>query len=155
DSMRALSLQITAKDLGGGHPVLVIPLREEVAGRTRTALTVLLWASATLLLIACVNLTNLLLSRGATRGREVAVRTALGAGRGRLSRHFPTAAPTPAPRGALAGVPFALPAIRFLERLVPEAMGDAAPLRIDWRVLMFSTAVAAVAAVGFGLVPAL
>ena len=155
DSMRALSLQITAKDLGGGHPVLVIPLREEIAGRTRTALTVLLWASATLLVIACVNLTNLLLSRGAARSREVAVRTALGAGRGRLVRQFLTESLTLAALGALAGVALALPAIRFLERLVPEAMGDAAPLRFDWRVLMFSTGVAAVAAVGFGLVPAL
>src|SRR5258708_4760861 len=80
DSMRALSLQITANDLGGPHPVLVIPLREEIAGRTRTALTVLLWASAALLLIACVNLTNLLLSRGAARGREVAVRSSAKAG---------------------------------------------------------------------------
>jgi len=155
DSMRALSLQISAKDLGGGHPVLVIPLREEIAGRTRTALTVLLWASATLLVIACVNLTNLLLSRGAARRREVAVRTALGAGRGRLVRQFLTESLTLAALGALAGVALALPAIRFLERLVPEAMGDAAPLRIDWRVLLFSTGVAAVAAVGFGLVPAL
>jgi len=100
-----------AKDLGGGHPVLVIPLREEIAGRTRTALTLLLWASAMLLVIACVNLTNLLLSRGAARRREVAVRTALGAGRGRLVRQFLTESLTLAALGALAGVALALPAI--------------------------------------------
>src|SRR5262249_48097732 len=83
-SMTALSLRVTAKDFRGPHGVIVNPLREEMAGKTQTALIVLLWASAALLLIACVNLANLLLSSGAARGREVAVRTALGAGRGRL-----------------------------------------------------------------------
>ena len=66
------------------------PLREELAGKTRTALVVLLCASAALLLIACVNLANLLLSRGSVRGREVAVRAAIGAGRGRLVAQFLT-----------------------------------------------------------------
>ena len=87
-SMETLSLQLTAKDSRGPHSVIVTPLREEIAGSTRTALILLLSASAALLLIACVNLTNLLLSRGTTRGREVAVRTALGAGRGRLVAQF-------------------------------------------------------------------
>jgi predicted permease len=77
-SMAALSLQVTAKDFRGPHSVTMVPLRDQVAGKTQTALIVLLWASAALLLIACVNLANLLLSRGAARGREVAVRTALG-----------------------------------------------------------------------------
>src|SRR5262245_29297997 len=155
ESMRALSLRMSAKDLGGPHPVFVIPLREEIAGRTRTALTVLLWASGALLLIACVNLTNLLLSRGSARRREVAVRVALGAGRARLLRQFFTESLTLAALGTLGGLALALPAMRFLERLVPEAMGNAAPLRLDWRVLTFATAVAAIAAIGFGLVPAL
>jgi len=59
-------------------------MREEIAGKTQTALILLLSASFALLLIACVNLTNLLLSRGVARGREVALRAALGAPRGRL-----------------------------------------------------------------------
>ena len=155
ESMRALSLQVTAKDFRGPHPVLVVPLREEIAGRTGTALTVLLWAAAALLLIACVNLTNLLLSRGAARGREVAVRAALGASRGRLVRQFFTESLALAALGALAGVGLAVPAMRFLERLVPEPMGDAARLTLDWRVLAFSTAVAVAAALTFGLMPAL
>ena len=140
-SMAALSLQVTAKDFRGPHSVVVTPLREEIAGKTRTALILLLSASAALLLIACVNLTNLLLSRGAARGREVAVRAALGAGRGRLVCQFLAESLVLAALGTLAGLALALPAMRFLERLVPEAMG-AARLTLDWRVLAFSAAVA-------------
>ena len=153
-SMAALSLQVTAKDFRGPHSVFVIPLREEIAGKTRAALVLLLAASVALLMIACVNLTNLLLSRGAARGREVAVRAALGAGRGRLVSQFLTESLMLATCGTAAGLALALPAMRFLERLVPEAMG-AARLTIDWRVLGFSAAVAIAAALTFGLVPAL
>src|ERR1043165_3217167 len=87
-SMEALSLQVTAKDFRGPHRVLVTRLREEIAGKTQTVLVLLLAASAALLMIACVNLANLLMSRATARGREVAVRTALGAGRGRLIAQF-------------------------------------------------------------------
>ena len=128
--MAALSLRVTAKDFRGPHRV-VTPLREELAGKTQTSLIVLLGASAALLLIACVNLANLLLSRGAARRREVAVRAALGAGRGRLIAQFsPRAwcsrdsAPSPDSRSPL-------PAMRFLETLVPETMAaDAADARL-------------------------
>jgi putative ABC transport system permease protein len=153
-SMAALSLQVTAKDFRGPHSVIVTPLREEIAGKTQTALILLLCASVALLLIACVNLANLLLSRSAARGREVAVRTALGAGRGRLVAQFLTESLVLAAFGTLAGLALALPAMRFLERLVPEAMG-AAHLTLDWRVLAFSAAVAIAAALIFGLAPAL
>ena len=152
-SMAALSLQVTAKDFRGPHSVTVIPLRDEMAGKTRTALTVLLWASAALLLIACVNLANLLLSRGGSRGREVALRAALGAGRGRLITQFLTESLVLAGLGAVVGLGLALPAMRFLEQLVPEAMG-ARRLTLDWRVLAFTTVIAVVSAVAFGLVPA-
>ena len=152
-SMAALSLQVTAKDFRGPHSVTVIPLREQMAGKTGTALIVLLWASAALLLIACVNLANLLLSRAAARGREVAVRAALGAGRGRLIAQFLTESLVLAGLGVAAGLALAVPAMRFLERLVPEAMG-AQHLTLDWRVLAFATVVAATAAFVFGLAPA-
>ena len=153
-SMATLSLQVTAKDFRGPHSVIVTPLREEIAGRTQTALILLLSASAALLLIACVNLTNLLLSRSAARGREVAVRAALGAARGRLVSQFLTESLVLAALGALAGLALALPAMRFLERLVPETMG-AARLTLDWRVLAFSAAAAIGATLTFGLAPAL
>src|SRR5262245_56275752 len=153
ESMVALSRQVTAKDFRGSHPVLVIPLREEMLGKTHTALIVLLSAAAVLLLIACFNLANLLMSRGAVRGREVAVRTALGAGRGRLVAQFLTESLVLAAVGTAAGFAPALPAVRFLERLVPETMG--VHLALDWRVLAFSAAAALAATITFGLVPAL
>ena len=152
-SMAALSLQVTAKDFRGPHSVTVIPLREEIAGKTRTALFVLLWASSALLLIACVNVANLLLSRGAARSREVAVRTALGAGRARLIAQFLTESVVLAGLGAVTGLALAAPAMRFLERLVPEAMGTAS-LTLDWRVLAFAAVIAVAAALAFGLAPA-
>ena len=154
ESMAALSLQVTAKDFRGPHSVEMYPLREEITGKMRMALIVLLSASAALLLIACVNLANLLLSRGAARRREVAVRTALGAGRGRLIAQFLTESLVLAGLGAVAGLALALPAMRFLETLVPEAMG-AVRLTLDWRVLAFSAAAAVAAAIMFGLAPAL
>ncbi len=153
-SMAALSLQVTAKDFRGPHPVIVNSLREEITGKMHTALIVLLCASAALLLIACVNLANLLLSRGATRGREVTVRTALGAARGRLVSQFLVESLVLAGLGAVAGLVLALPAMRFLETLVPEAMG-AVRLTLDWRVLGFSATVAIAAALIFRLAPAL
>jgi predicted permease len=153
-SMHALSLQVTANKFRAPHSVIVVPLREEIAGKTKMALIVLLCASAALLLIACVNLANLLLSRSAVRGREVAVRAALGAGRGRLIAQFLTESLVLAAFGTLAGLAVALPAMRFLERLVPEAMGTAR-LTLDWRVLAFSASVAVAAALTFGLAPAL
>ena len=153
-SMAALSLQVTAKDFRGPHSALVVPLREEIAGSTRTALVLLLAAAGTVLLIACVNLANLLLSRSAVRSREVAVRRALGAGRGRLVAQFLTESLMLAAFGTLAGLALALPAMRFLETLVPDAMG-VVHLTLDWRVLGFSAAVGIATALIFGLMPAL
>src|SRR5262245_52368279 len=153
ESMVALSRQVTAKDFRGSHPVLVNPLREEMLGKTHTALIVLLSAAAALLLIACINLANLLMSRGTVRGREVAVRAALGAGRGRLVAQFLTESLVLAALGTVAGFALAMPAMRFLESLVPEAM--AVRLTLDWRVMAFSAVAALAATLTFGLVPAL
>jgi putative ABC transport system permease protein len=153
-SMSALSLEVTAKDFRGPHPVEIYPLREEMTGRMQTALIVLLCASGALLLIACVNLANLLMSRGTARSREVAVRTALGAGRRRLVAQFLTESLVLAGIGGAAGLALALPAMRFLETLVPEAMGSVR-LSLDWRVLAFSASAAIGAAMVFGLAPAL
>ena len=151
--MAALNRQVTAQDFRGARGVFVTPLRDDLAGKTQSALSVLLWASAALLLIACVNLANLLMSRGAARGREVAVRAALGAGRGRLMAQFLTECLVLAGLGAVAGVALAAPAMRFLETLVPETMG-AVRLTLDWRVLAFSAGAAIAATLASGVAPA-
>jgi putative ABC transport system permease protein len=153
-SMAALSLQLTAKAFPRPHRTIVTSLREDMAGKTQSALVILLAASAALLLIACVNLANLMLSRGLARGREVAVRVALGAGRGRLAAQFLTESLVLAALGALAGLALAAPAMRLLTSLVPETMGPAR-LTLDWRVLAFSAGTAIAAALAFGLAPAL
>jgi predicted permease len=154
ESMAALSRQVTAKDFRGPHSVALKPLRGEMAGRTQMALIVLLCASAALLMVACVNLANLLMSRGTSRGREVAVRVALGAGRGRLISQFLTETFVLAALGAVAGAALALPAMRFLETLVPETMATVR-LALDGRVLAFSACVAVTVALASGIVPAL
>jgi predicted permease len=153
-SMAALSLRVSAAHVDIPRAAVVVPLREELAGKTETSLIVLLCASAAVLLIACVNLANLLLSRGVVRGREVAVRAALGAGRARLIMQFLVESVVLAAFGALAGLALAVPVMRLLETLVPETMG-AVRLTLDWRVLAFSAAIALAAGLTFGLAPAL
>ena len=153
-AMTALSLQVTAKDFRGPHGVEVYPLREELAGKMGTALVVLLCAASALLLIACLNLANLLLSRGAARGPEVAVRLALGAGRRRLIAQFLAESLVLAGLGAIAGLTLALPAMRLLEALIPDAMGEVR-LSLDWRVLAVAAGAALGSAIVFGLAPAL
>jgi putative ABC transport system permease protein len=153
ESMAALNRRVTAH-LKPSRTAVVTPLREDLAGKTRASLIALLCASAAVLLIACVNLANLLMSRGAARRREVAIRAALGAGRGRLIRQFLIESLALAGFGAIAGLALALPIMRFLETLTPETMATVR-LALDWRVLAFSTGVAIAAGLTFGLMPAL
>ena len=153
ESMAALSLRLSAEHVPLARSAVVIPLREELAGKTYVSLLVLLGAAGAVLLIACVNLANLLLARGAVRRREVAVRTALGASRGRLMTQFLIESLVLAGLGALAGLVVAVPVMRFLETLVPPTMA-AVHLTLDWRVLAVSTALAIAAGVTFGLAPA-
>ena len=154
EAMAALSLRVSAQNVRIPRRAVVSPLREELAGKTYTSLIVLLGASAAVLLIACVNLANLLMSRGAARRREVAVRAALGAGRGRLLTQFLIESLVLAGLGAVAGLALAVPVMRFLDTLVPETMA-AVRLTLDWRVLTFSAGIAIAAGLTFGLTPAL
>ena len=154
EEMAALSLRITAQQMSRPRSAVVSPLREEVAGKTYTSLVVLLGASAVILLIACINLANLLMSRGAVRRREVAVRAALGAGRGRLLTQFLIESLVLAGLGAIAGLALAIPFMRFLDTLVPDTMA-AVRLTLDWRVLLFAVVIAVAAGLTFGLTPAL
>ena len=154
EAMAALNLRVTAERVKPPRSAVVSPVREDLVGKTSTSLILLLGATAAVLLIACVNVANLLLSRGESRRREVAMRAALGAARGRLIAQFLIESLTLSGLGAFAGVALAWPAMQFLERLVPETMG-VRQLVLDWRVLSFSVAIAMAAGLIFGLAPAL
>jgi putative ABC transport system permease protein len=154
EAMAALNLRLSADHVPIPRAAIVTPLREELAGKTYMSLIVLLGATGAVLLIACVNVANLLLARGTVRRREVAVRAALGAGRGRLITQFLIESLVLAGLGALAGLALAIPVMRFLETLVPQTM-SAVRLTLDSRVLAVSAAIAIAAAMAFGLVPAI
>ena len=152
-------MRIVGERVEKAHPghqaglVAVVPLREQLAGNTRIALVILLCGAGCVLLIACANLANLLLARGAARQREVAIRAALGAGRGRLMRQFLTESLVLASLGAMAGLVLARLAMRFLETLTPETM-IVAHLGLDWRVLGYAALIAIAAGLICGMVPA-
>lgn len=133
----------------------VVPLHDAVIGETGTTLVVLFGATGLLLLIACVNVVNLLLSRMADRGQEIALRTALGAGRGRLGRQLMTESLVLAGMGALLGLGFAGLGIDLLVRFGPENLPRLDEVGLDRSVLLFSLAVTSVTGLLFGLAPLL
>jgi len=135
--------------------VLVERLVDVVFGPTRPVLWLLTAAVFLVLLVACVNVANLLLARGAARAREVAVRTALGAGFSRLGRQFLTEALLLALAGAVVGVGFAYGGLALLVALAPNDIPRLGEVGIDGRVLAVTLAVTVAVGVGFGLVPTL
>lgn len=140
----------SAKGLG----FVAVPLREQLVGNSRIALIVLLIAAGCVLLIACANLANLLLARSAGRQQEMAVRAALGAGRGRIIRQMLTESLTLAGAGALLGLAFARLGMIALEKLIPG--GLALPtLSIDLRILAFTIGISILTGILFGLAPAI
>ena len=135
--------------------IAVIRLRDDVTDRARLMLDVLLAASLCVLLIACTNLANLLLARAMVRSRELAVRTALGAGRERLIRQVLTESLLLASAGGALGLFIAHISLPLLSRLVPVSLPMAEIPELDGRVLSFTILVTFVTGVGFGLMPAL
>jgi predicted permease len=133
----------------------VASLREGLVGGVRPALLVLLGASAVLLLIACANVTNLLLARASTRQRELAVRRALGAGRRRIAQQFLVEALVLALAGGALGVLLAVWGVRALVALEPGNLPRLAEIRADWIVLAFAFALSVGTAVALGLLAAL
>jgi len=135
-----------------GRMMIATPLHERMVSDVRPALLVLLGAVSLVLLIACVNVANLLLARALARTREVAVRAAMGAGRMRLVTQFLVESVVLAAIGATGGLAVAWSATRALVALAPPRFVD---VGIDVRVLAFAAAIAITTSVLFGLVPAL
>lgn len=140
--------------LGGSHPAFLVSVREAVAGDSRRSLLILMGAVGVVLLVACVNLANLLLVRGESRAREMGVRTALGAGRGALARQLLVESLVAAVLGGMLGVGMAAWAVRFIPELAAGSLPPGTSPELDLRVLAFSVVVTAGAGVLFGLLPA-
>ena len=139
----------------GASTVALIPLHDDLVAPTRPALIVLLAAVALLLLIACANVANILLARGAARQKEIAVRTALGAGRARLARQFLTESVLLAVAGVGLGIALAYAALPALRAVTPSDTMASATIAVDSRVLVFTTLVSLACGILFGLFPAL
>jgi len=133
----------------------VRPLVDEIVGDTRSTLILLMGATATLLLIACANVINLLLSRGAVRAKEIALRAALGASRGRLVAQLLTESLVLASLGAALGLGSSWVALRFLVRFSPSSIPRLDEVGVDLTVLLFTVGITALAGLLFGLTPAL
>jgi predicted lysophospholipase L1 biosynthesis ABC-type transport system permease subunit len=128
---------------------------DQVVGKIRPAILVLLGAVACVLLIACTNVANLLLARASVRERELALRAAIGAGRGRLVRQLLTESLLIGLAGGAIGVALARLGVSALIAIAPQDLPRLDAISMDWRVLAFTTLLALITSVIFGLIPAL
>ncbi len=153
---------VIASDLRRSYPkenkdtgARVVSLRDDVSVRSRLLLQALSAAAACVLLIACMNLANLLLARGLERRRELAVRAAMGAGRERVVRQLMTEHLLLAAVGGALGVGLAVVAVPLLSQLVPSTLPIAASPTVDTRVIAFAVALTALTGIAFGTAPAI
>lgn len=138
-----------------GFAVNVVSLLDQVTGKKlQFALWVLLGAVGFVLLMACVNVANLLLARATAREREFAIRTALGAPRGRLLRQLLTESAVLAGAGGLLGLALAAAGVRLLAFAAPKGIPRLDEIKLDTRLLLFTLILSLLAGILFGLVPA-
>jgi predicted permease len=135
------------------HNLVSFPLQAEVVSSVRPALLMLLGAVAFVLLIACVNVANLLLARAEARRREIAIRSALGANIGRLARQFATEGVLLSLIGAILGLGLAFGGLRLIQLTNAGGLPRAAEIGMDWRVLLFTLGTSIVTGILFGLAP--
>jgi predicted permease len=135
--------------------VLVEPLTQEVAGRVSTALWLLLAAVGAVLLIGCVNLANLQLARAVTREREIAVRAALGAGRGRLVWSTLMESLLLAMLGGGLGILLSFTGVRLFVAAAPANLPRLNEVQVNWLALLIAAGLSMITALLFGVLPAL
>jgi putative ABC transport system permease protein len=154
---RELDTIVARNDLkpkSGGRELVAKVVRPADVFSYKTSLLMLAAAVALLLLVACANVAHLLLARGATRERELAIRSALGAGRGRLARQLLTESLILAVAGCTAGILVGFSGLRLLLAARPEAMEQLDMARLDGRTLLVAITVSVITGVAFGLTAA-
>ena len=142
-------------ETNSGWSVQLVELRESLVGDLRTSLLILLGAVAFVLLIACANVANLMLARAVHRQKEIAVRTALGASRGRIVQQLLTESMLLSVVSGVVGFTLSLGLVRLLIAMNPPNTPRVEEIGIDWRVFSVTLAVAVLAGLLFGLFPAL
>jgi putative ABC transport system permease protein len=135
--------------------IRLVPLKENIVGDVRQSLLFLLGAVGLVLLIGCVNVANLLLARASARGREMAVRQAIGGAPSRLTRQLLTESVLLSVLGGIVGVAILFVAKGYLVRLVPASLPQINEITISWSVLLVAFGISLVGGALFGLAPAL